>query len=155
MPTAPTAGRRRLMGGQMASLWAAVKARQEYPTAAEEAPPQRSSKQAFGSARAVAPHPVCRACPAPTPYTPVGRGRSNSGRAFAGYVGNLTHVSTLFSAWGAPMPYPDLLTLARDLRVRAEEISTRAETFHNADAKQKMREIAATYVKLAERLEQH
>jgi len=53
------------------------------------------------------------------------------------------------------MPYPDLLTLARDLRVRAEEISTRAETFHNADAKQKMREIAATYVKLAERLEQH
>src|SRR5262249_5843387 len=97
---------------------------------------------------------AARARPRPS-YTPVGRGRSNSGRAFAGYVGNLTHVSTLFCAWEAPMPYPDLLTLARDLRVRAEEISTRAKTFHNADAKQKMREIAATYVKLAERLEQH
>jgi hypothetical protein len=53
------------------------------------------------------------------------------------------------------MPYPELLSLARDFRARAEEISARAETFHNADARQKMREIAATYVKLAERLEQH
>jgi len=53
------------------------------------------------------------------------------------------------------MPDPDLLSLARDLRARAEEISARAATFYDADARQKMHEIAATYVKLAERIEQH
>jgi hypothetical protein len=53
------------------------------------------------------------------------------------------------------MLYSELLSLARDLRTRAEEISARAETFQNAAARQKLREIAATYVKLAERLEQH
>jgi hypothetical protein len=52
------------------------------------------------------------------------------------------------------MPDQMLLSLARDARDRAEEISTRAETFHDAYAKQKMREIAVNYVKLAERLEQ-
>jgi hypothetical protein len=46
-----------------------------------------------------------------------------------------------------------LLTLAREARERAEEVSTRAETFQDAHAKQKMREIAAEYEKLAERLE--
>ena len=52
------------------------------------------------------------------------------------------------------MPNPQVLLLARDLRARAEEIWTRAETFHDADARQKLHKIAATYVKLAERLEQ-
>ena len=52
------------------------------------------------------------------------------------------------------MPDPKLLSLARDLRARAEEISARAETFHDACAREKMRKIAAIYVKLAERLEQ-
>jgi hypothetical protein len=46
-----------------------------------------------------------------------------------------------------------LLTLAREARERAEEVLTRAETFQDAGAKQKMREIAAEYEKLAERLE--
>jgi hypothetical protein len=52
------------------------------------------------------------------------------------------------------MPDPELLSLARGLRVRAEEIVTRAETFNDADVRQKLRKIAATYVKLAERFEQ-
>ena len=52
------------------------------------------------------------------------------------------------------MPDAELLSLARNLQARAEEIWTRAETFHDADARQKLHKIAATYVKLAERLEQ-
>jgi hypothetical protein len=47
-----------------------------------------------------------------------------------------------------------LLTLAREARERAEEVLTRAETFQDAYAKQKMREIAAEYENLAQRLEQ-
>jgi hypothetical protein len=46
-----------------------------------------------------------------------------------------------------------LLTLAREARERAEEVLTRAETFHYARAKQKMPEITAEYGKLADRLE--
>jgi hypothetical protein len=46
-----------------------------------------------------------------------------------------------------------LLTLAREARGRAEEVLTRAETFHYARAKQKMPEITAEYGKLADRLE--
>lgn len=42
-----------------------------------------------------------------------------------------------------------------ELRARAEEMSARAETFHDADIRQKMREIAAGYENLAQRLEQH
>ena len=42
-----------------------------------------------------------------------------------------------------------------ELRTRAEEMSARAETFHDADVRQKMREIGASYEKLAQRLEQH
>jgi hypothetical protein len=38
-------------------------------------------------------------------------------------------------------------------RARAEEISVKAETFQDADAKQKMLELAVKYVKLAQRLE--
>jgi hypothetical protein len=52
------------------------------------------------------------------------------------------------------MPDDHLQSLARDLRVRAEEILTRAETMNAADARQKMREIAASYEKLAQRIEQ-
>jgi len=43
----------------------------------------------------------------------------------------------------------EILLLVRDLRARAREISARAETFNDADARQKMRAIAATYLKLA------
>ena len=53
------------------------------------------------------------------------------------------------------MPGQELLSLAMELRARAEEMSARAETFHNAEVRQKMREIAAGYEKLAQRLEQH
>jgi hypothetical protein len=52
------------------------------------------------------------------------------------------------------MPDQWLLSLAMDLRARAEEIAARAETFHDSDARQKLRRIAATYEKLAERLEE-
>jgi hypothetical protein len=52
------------------------------------------------------------------------------------------------------MPDLRLLALARECRERAEEVLTRAESFGEAGAKQKMRGIAASYEKLAERLEQ-
>jgi hypothetical protein len=52
------------------------------------------------------------------------------------------------------MPDQRLLLLARESRDRAEELLAKAETFRDADAKQKMREIAVKYVKLAEQLEQ-
>ena len=69
--------------------------------------------------------------PAPSPIlTCRGRSRANSGE-------------------GYPMPDAEILSLVRDLRARAEEISTRAETFNDADARQRMRTIAATYEKLA------
>jgi hypothetical protein len=40
------------------------------------------------------------------------------------------------------------------LRARAEEILCRAETFHDAEARRKLREIAVSYEKWAQRLEQ-
>jgi hypothetical protein len=52
------------------------------------------------------------------------------------------------------MPDASLLLLASDSRARSEEVLARAETFNHADARQKLRKIAETYVKLAERLEQ-
>ena len=52
------------------------------------------------------------------------------------------------------MPDPRVQLLARDLRARAEEIWSRAETFHDAEARQKLREIAASYEKWARQLEQ-
>jgi hypothetical protein len=52
------------------------------------------------------------------------------------------------------MPDQKLLSLTRDARARAEEILTRAETFHDPEAKQRMLELAVKYQKLAERLEQ-
>jgi hypothetical protein len=47
------------------------------------------------------------------------------------------------------MPDAELRSLVMNLRARAEEISARAEAFHDAEARQRMRGIAATYVKLA------
>jgi DNA-binding ferritin-like protein len=51
---------------------------------------------------------------------------------------------------------PDLMLLARvrDLRARAEEILAQAETMTDADARDMMRAVAASYEKLARRLEQ-
>jgi hypothetical protein len=52
------------------------------------------------------------------------------------------------------MPGRRLLMLARDARKRAEEALTRSETIHDANAKQKMREIAMKYEELAQQLEE-
>lgn len=46
-----------------------------------------------------------------------------------------------------------LLLLARDLRARAREVLVKAETMKDADARREMREIAAGYERLAQRLE--
>ena len=53
------------------------------------------------------------------------------------------------------MPDLKLLGLARSLRARAEEVLAKAETMKDADAKQKMGDVAASYEKLAQQLEQH
>lgn len=52
------------------------------------------------------------------------------------------------------MPDLRLLGLARSLRARAEEVLAQAEIMKDAGAQRKMRSIAASYVKLAERLEE-
>ena len=44
---------------------------------------------------------------------------------------------------------------AKDLRARAKAILAQAETMKDADARQKMREIAEDYESWAERLEHH
>jgi hypothetical protein len=48
----------------------------------------------------------------------------------------------------------NLLSLARDLRARAQEILARAETMYDTDAEQTMRQVAARHEKLAQRVEQ-
>ncbi len=48
----------------------------------------------------------------------------------------------------------NLLSLARNLRARAQEILARAETIYDADAEQTMREVAARHEKLAQQVEQ-
>lgn len=48
---------------------------------------------------------------------------------------------------------PDLLLLARRLRARAEQVLARAETMQDEDAREKMRDVAARYKKLAQRIE--
>lgn len=53
------------------------------------------------------------------------------------------------------MPDQWLLSQVIELRARAEEISVRADSFHDEEARQNMRRIAGTYEKLAERLERH
>jgi hypothetical protein len=52
------------------------------------------------------------------------------------------------------MPDQRLLFLARDARDRVEELLAKAETFKDASAKQRLRELAVKYVEMAERLEQ-
>jgi len=47
-----------------------------------------------------------------------------------------------------------LLSLARDLRARAKEVLAKAETMKDADARREMREIAVSYERLAQRLEE-
>ena len=54
----------------------------------------------------------------------------------------------------ALMPDANLLSRARDFRARAEEILARADTMHDADTRQKMREVARGYENLAQRVEQ-
>jgi hypothetical protein len=60
-----------------------------------------------------------------------------------------------FGRWGERlMPADNLLLLATELRLRAEEILARVEWMHDADARQMLRGIAAGYEKLAQRIEQ-
>jgi hypothetical protein len=58
-----------------------------------------------------------------------------------------------FVAGGPAMPDLKLLALAKELRDRAAGALVRVETFHDPDCKRLMRQIAATYEELAERLE--
>lgn len=53
------------------------------------------------------------------------------------------------------MPDQWIVSLVTKLRARAEELSVRADSFHDEEARQKMHRIAETYEKLAQRLEQH
>jgi hypothetical protein len=53
------------------------------------------------------------------------------------------------------MPDHKLLAFASSLRARAEEVLAQAETMKDAGAKKKMRDVAASYEKLAQQLEQH
>jgi hypothetical protein len=52
------------------------------------------------------------------------------------------------------MPNLRFLARVRDLRARAEEILAQAETMTDGDARDMMRAVAASYEKLARRLEQ-
>ena len=54
----------------------------------------------------------------------------------------------------APMRNEDFLALASEFRARAGEMFARAETVNDAGATQTMREIAAGYEELAQRIEQ-
>ena len=51
-------------------------------------------------------------------------------------------------------PDPELLLLVSRWRARAREVLAQAETMRDADAQQMMREIAARYESLAQRVEQ-
>jgi hypothetical protein len=68
-------------------------------------------------------------------------------------VSIICDISFALWPWGSLMPDERLLALARDCRERAEEVSVKADTFQDADAKQRMLEIAAQYRDLAKRLE--
>jgi hypothetical protein len=50
-------------------------------------------------------------------------------------------------------PSLQTLSLANDLRARAKKALAHAETFHDADVRQKLRKIAGTCMKLALQLE--
>jgi pyruvate-formate lyase len=51
-------------------------------------------------------------------------------------------------------PDPKLLLLGSGWRARAKEILLRAETMKDAHARQEMREVAASYQRLAQQVEQ-
>ena len=51
------------------------------------------------------------------------------------------------------MPDAKLMLFARNLRARAQEVLAQAEIMQDADVQQTMREIAASYERLAQRLE--
>jgi bacterioferritin (cytochrome b1) len=53
------------------------------------------------------------------------------------------------------MPDQKLLSLAMEAREHAKEALTLAETFGDAEARRIMRDVAESYEKLAEKLEQH
>jgi hypothetical protein len=55
---------------------------------------------------------------------------------------------------GHSMPDVKLLSLASDLRARANEFLARAETMYDVDAEQTMRAAAACHEKLAQQVEQ-
>jgi hypothetical protein len=48
-----------------------------------------------------------------------------------------------------------LLSLAMDLRARAQDILVRAETIYDMDTEQRMRAVAARCEKFAQQVEQH
>jgi hypothetical protein len=62
-------------------------------------------------------------------------------------------ISTARLATGGAMPDQKLLSLARELRARAQEVLAQAETYQDAQAREEMRGIAAKYEELARRLE--
>jgi hypothetical protein len=51
------------------------------------------------------------------------------------------------------MPDAELTMLAKHSRARAKQVMARAKGFRDVDAKRKMRRVAASYKKLARRLE--
>jgi hypothetical protein len=52
------------------------------------------------------------------------------------------------------VPDPELLVLAGTMRARAEEALAKAETMSDADARETVRTVAASYERLAQRVEQ-
>jgi hypothetical protein len=52
------------------------------------------------------------------------------------------------------VPDPELLVLAGTMRARAEEALAIAETMSGADARETVRTVAASYERLAQRVEQ-
>ena len=63
--------------------------------------------------------------------------------------------SRLFAQTPPDCVGPVFVSVAKDLRERAEEVLAQAETMKDAGAAQKMRDVAASYEKLAQQLEQH
>jgi len=80
-------------------------------------------------------------------------------RSISCYVGNSTVASALSAGFvangGLAVSAQFLLSLAMELRAHAEQMSARAETFHDIEVRQKLCGIAEDYEKMAQRLEQH
>jgi hypothetical protein len=62
--------------------------------------------------------------------------------------------SRLFAVTPPECVGPVLVSVARDLRERAEEVLAQAEDYHDAHARETMHRIAWDYEKLARQLEQ-